>query len=132
MSDALSRNVPKLEAGVEILIALCLAHGRRQFVEIADNFRSQCGYVLQTLGRVYAFDAKTHERRLTPEERLTFHKQHSKPVMEKLQELLKAQLAEKQAEPNSGLGKAITCLLNHWGGLTAFLREVNAPLDNNL
>ena len=117
---------------MEILIARCLAHGRRQFVEIADNFPSQCGYVLQTLGRVYAFDAETSELGLTPEERLAFHKQHSKPVMEKLQEWLKAQLSEKKAEPNSGLGKAITYLLNHWRGLTAFLREVNAPLDNNL
>jgi transposase len=41
-------------------------------------------------------------------------------------------LAEKKAEPNSGLGQAITYLLRHWRGLTAFLREANAPLDNNL
>jgi hypothetical protein len=30
------------------------------------------------------------------------------------------------------LGQAITYLLRHWRGLTAFLREKNAPLDNNL
>ena len=35
MSDALSRNVPKLPVGVEMLLARCLAHGRRQFVEVA-------------------------------------------------------------------------------------------------
>ena len=35
-------------------------------------------------------------------------------------------------EPNSGLGKAITYFLRHWKGLTAFLREVGAPLDNNI
>ena len=39
---------------------------------------------------------------------------------------LEAQLAEKKTEPNSGLGKAITCLLRHWKGLTAFLREAGA------
>ena len=38
MSDALSRNVPKLGAGVELLLANCMAHGRRQFVEVAGNF----------------------------------------------------------------------------------------------
>ena len=38
MCDALSRNVPKLPSGVEILLANCLAHGRRQFVEVAANF----------------------------------------------------------------------------------------------
>jgi hypothetical protein len=36
MCDALSRNVPKLPAGVEILLANCLAHGRRQFVDVAE------------------------------------------------------------------------------------------------
>src|SRR5208337_1002936 len=35
MCDAASRNVPKLSEGVEILVANCLAHGRRQFVEVA-------------------------------------------------------------------------------------------------
>jgi len=38
MCDALSRNVPKLPNGVEILVANCLAHGRRQFVEVVQNF----------------------------------------------------------------------------------------------
>jgi hypothetical protein len=37
MSDALSCNVLKLEAGVKILIARCLAHARIQFVDIEDN-----------------------------------------------------------------------------------------------
>jgi len=36
--DALSRNVPRLAAGTEILLANCLAHGRRQFVQVAENF----------------------------------------------------------------------------------------------
>src|SRR5205807_5554996 len=34
MCDALSRNTPKLSPGVEILLANCLAHGRRQFVKV--------------------------------------------------------------------------------------------------
>ena len=29
-------------------------------------------------------------------------------------------------------GKAITYFLRHWKGLTSFLREARAPLDNNL
>ena len=33
---------------------------------------------------------------------------------------------------HSGLGKAITYLLRHWKGLTLFLREVGAPVDNNV
>jgi hypothetical protein len=50
MGDALSRNVPKLSAGEEMLLALCLAHGRRQFVDVAANFPVECRYVLERLG----------------------------------------------------------------------------------
>jgi hypothetical protein len=52
--------------------------------------------------------------------------------MKQLHGWLEAQLAEKKTEPNSGLGKAITYLLRHWKGLTTFLRQAGAPLDNNL
>jgi hypothetical protein len=132
MCDALSRNVPKLNAGVEILLGNCLAHGRRQFVEVAANFPDECRYVLEMLGRVYGHDAEARERGLTPEERLQLHRERSGPVMEELHRWLEAQFAERKVEPNSGLGKAITYLLRHWHALTLFLREAGAPLDNNL
>jgi transposase len=132
MCDALSRNVPKLPAGVEILLANCLAHGRRQFVEVAANFPDQCRYVLEMLGQVYGHDAEARERGLTPEERLRFHQEHSAPVMDQLHGWLEAQFAERKTEPNSGLGKAITYLLRHWRALTLFLRVAGAPLDNNI
>src|SRR5688572_24817094 len=132
MCDALSRNVPKLAAGVEILLALCLAHGRRQFVEVAANFPEECRYVLEMLGQVYGYDAEAREQVMTPVQRLQFHQQHSGPVMERLHRWLEMQLAERRTEPNSGLGKAITYLLRHWKGLTLFLKEADAPLDNNV
>jgi len=52
--------------------------------------------------------------------------------MEKLHVWLTAQLQEKKTEPNSGLGQAISYLLNHWQELTLFLRQPAAPLDNNI
>jgi transposase len=132
MCDALSRNVPKFAAGVEILLANCLAHGRRQFVDVAENFPDQCRNVLEMLGEVYGHDAEARERGLRPEERLQFHKERSGLVMEKLHGWLEAQFAERKTEPNSGLGKAITYLLRHWRPLTLFLRQAGAPLDNSL
>jgi transposase len=132
MCDALSRNTPKLSDGAEILLANCLAHGRRQFVEVAANFPEQCRYVLETLGDVYKYDAQARAGKLSPAERLEFHQRHSGPVLRQLHQWLEAQFVLKQVEPNSGLGKAITYLLRHWKGLTAFLREAGAPLDNNV
>ncbi len=74
MCDALSRNVPKFAAGVEILLANCLAHGRRQFVEVAANFPDQCRYVLETLGQVYGHDAEARERGLKRKNACSFIK----------------------------------------------------------
>ena len=133
MCDALSRNVPKLlPTGVEILLANCLAHGRRQFIEVAANFPDECRYVLEMLGQVYSHDADARERGLTPDERLRFHQQRSGSVMDQLHRWLEAQFAERRTEPNSGLGKAITYLLRHWRPLTLFLRIAGAPVDNNI
>jgi transposase len=131
MCDALSRNIPKA-SGVQILLANCMAHGRRQFVEIAPSFPAECRYVLESLGVVYYNDAMAREQSLSAEDRLRLHQDQSGPVMEQLHAWLEAQFAEKKTEPNSGLGKAITYLLRHWKGLTAFLRHEGAPLDNNI
>jgi transposase len=129
MSDALSRNAPK---SIELLVANCLAHGRRKFVEIAPNFPEECRHVLVTIGQVYHHDKQARERELSPEKRLRFHQDRSGPVMRELRVWLEAQLADKKVEPNSGLGKAIQYMLNHWEPLTLFLREPGAPLDNNI
>jgi transposase len=103
MCDALSRNTPK---GVETLIANCLAHGRRQVVEVVENFPEECRYVLETLGGVYHCDALAREQKLSPDERRRFHQEHSGPLMKGLHEWMEAQLAEHKTEPNSGLGKS--------------------------
>jgi len=131
MCDALSRNAPKLP-GVEVLLANCIAHGRRQFVDVAANFPEECRYVLETLGAVYGVDAEAKRNGLIPEERLRLHQMHSAPLMDELHAWLEAQLTEHRTEPNSGLGKAISYLLRHWTKLTLFLRQQSAPLDNNI
>jgi transposase len=132
MSDALARNAPKLSDGVEELIANCLAHGRRQFVEVLSNFPEECRHVLESLGAVYRNDAVAREQKMSPEERLRFHQQHSRPAMDKLHAWMEAQLDGHRTEPNSGLGKAIQYMLRHWKALTLFLRTIGAPLDNNV
>lgn len=129
MSDALSRNAPK---PIKLLVANCLAHGRRQFVKITPNFPEECRHVLEGLGEVYHQDQLARERGLSRIERLHFHQQHSQPVMNDLKQWLDAQLKENKVEPNSGLGKAIGYMLRHWQALTLFLREPGAPIDNNL
>jgi transposase len=129
MCDALSRNLP---GELRTIVANCLAHARRNFVDIYERFPEQCRYLLEALAVVYRNDATARERQLSAQERLRFHQRESKPTMEQLHDWLKRQLEEKLAEPNSALGGAIRYMLNHWEKLTLFLREAGAPLDNNL
>jgi hypothetical protein len=132
MCDALSRNLPKMPRKLKIIVGYCLAHSRRRFVNVVPNFPDECRYVLEVLGDVYGYDAQAEEQGLSPEERLHFHEEHSRPVMEKLHAWLEAQFEERKVEPNSGLGEAIRYLLKHWDRLTLFLRQAGAPLDNNI
>lgn len=129
MCDALSRNTSE---SFETILANCLAHGRRKFVEVAVNFPDQCQYVLETLAKVYKNDKIARERKLTPGQRLSFHQRESSSPMKKLKNWLNEQLDQKKVEPNSGLGQAIKYMLKHWKPLTSFLRIRNAPLDNNI
>jgi len=129
MCDALSRNVPK---EFETLLANCLAHARRNFVDLVTSFPEQCRYVIETLAEIYHYDKRAKEQGLSVEQRLGFHQDHSGPVMERLNEWLQKQLSERRVEPNSSMGKAITYMLKHWEPLTLFLRVPGAPLDNNL
>jgi len=132
MCDALSRNLPKLPEKLEILVGHCNAHARRRFVQVTPNFPQECRFVLETLREVYRYDAEAEEQGLSPEARLRFHQEHSRPVMDALHTWLRAQFTQKKVEPNSGLGEAITYCLKHWERLTLFLRQAGAPLDSNL
>jgi transposase len=129
MSDALSRNLP---GELKTIVANCLAHGRRQFVDVVDRFPEECQHVLETLSIVYHNDAIARQRNLSPEERLLFHQAESGPPLKELHVWLVRQFDERRVEPNSALGKAISYLLRHWEKLTLFLRVPGAPLDNNV
>ena len=129
MCDALSRNVP---AELQTILANCLAHGRRKFVDVFEHFRDECRYVLQALEVIYKNDAVARKQQLSPEARLLFHQTHSRSTMDELHKWLHRQFDERRVEPNSGLGQAISYMLNHWEKLTLFLHKAGAPLDNNI
>ena len=128
MSDALAANTLTHEEAV--IRCYCLFHGRRQFDEIQEVF-PQCTRVIDDLTAVFHFEADTRRHAMSGEQRLAYHQQHSGPRLEALKRWLEEQLAEREVEPNSSLGKAFAYLLNRWPALTRFLVEVNAPLDSN-
>jgi transposase len=129
MCDALSRNLPK---ALRTILANCLSHGRRKFVDLVSNFPQECVYVIEILAKVYYQDKIAKEENMTAQQRLEFHQKESGPLMENLKSWLTKQIEEKRVEPNSSMGKAILYMLKHWEPLTLFLRVPKAPLDNNI
>jgi transposase len=129
MCDALSRNTP---SEFDTILAYCLVHARRHFVDAAMNFPEECQFVIDTLAEVYRFDKEAKEQSMTPDQRLQYHQENSADLMDKLEVWLDEHIEQKMVEPNSSLGDAIYYMLNHWENLTAFLRIPGAPLDNNI
>ena len=129
MCDALSRNMPPK---LDVIIANCIAHSRRKFVEIEPNFPEECRFVLECFREAYRIDAEARDAGSSPAERLLLHQEHSRPVMDRLKSWCVEQIQGKIVEKNSGLGQAIGYLTKHWDRLTLFLRQPGAPLDNNI
>ncbi len=127
MSDALAAN---WAGEFKRIVAKCLAHARRQFVELETVFPQACARVLDALAEVYGYDAEA--KQMTDEQRLVFHQLRSGAVMQRLCKWIDEQFSERHVEPNSSLGKALTYMVKHWEGLTKFLVVAGAPLDNNV
>lgn len=129
MCDALSRNVP---GELATIMSNCLAHARRRFVEVVNDFPDECRHLLEILREVYKHDAFARAQNMTAEERLRYHQKNSGPLMGRLKKWLRDQIEGRKVEPNSGLGEAIGYMRKHWLKLTLFLRMPGAVLDNNI
>jgi transposase len=129
MCDALAANTA---GDFDTLLASCLAHARRRFVDVVDHFPAEVRHVLDALREIYRTDGLARERASSAAERLRVHQTESGPRMAELETWLRQQLDDHLVEPNSGLGTAITYMLKHWATLTLFLRVPGAPLDNNV
>jgi hypothetical protein len=128
MCDALNQNYPK---EFTTIIINCLSHGRRKFVELIESYPQECRFVIETLAEVYKYDEEARVEKMTSRERLCFHQEKSKPLMDKLEKWFEEQFTQKKIEENSNLGQVINYMQNHWQKLTGFLRIEGAPLDNN-
>jgi transposase len=129
MGDALSRNDPR---DIETRRGSCNTHARRNFVEQIENFPDECAHIVEVFRELYQNEAHVRSHGMTDDERLHYHREHSASLMAYLKVWGEAKIEDKEVEPNSGLGRAIQYLLNHWGKLTLFLRVPGAPLDNNI
>jgi len=98
MSDALSSNNAK---EVQLIRCYCLAHGRWQFSDLADDFPAESAVVVDALKLIYDYDDEARAQGFNAQERLAYHQTHSEPVFTALQTWLEQQTVERLVEPNS-------------------------------
>ena len=133
MSDASSMNKPNLEEEELklIIIFYCMGHAYRKFKEIADYYPKECKYFINEISSIYEIDDKTKKEKMSDEERLKYHQNHSSDHIKNIYREISRLFAEKLVEPNSHLGQVMKYWQNHKDGLTRFLYVAGIELDNN-
>jgi transposase len=129
MSDALSRNRPSVVADYHQ--ALCNAHARREFVDVAHLFPDQVTWVRERYALIWENERECQDQGLAPAQRMAYHREHSGSVMEQRRDWGQQPLDSGEVEANSALGQAIGYFNRHFQGLTTFCRIEGAPIDNN-
>jgi transposase len=114
--------------GGAIQLAFCLAHARRKFVDVYKTTRSP--FAQEVIERLQAVDAIEAEiRGSSAEQRLVVRCSRTAPLMEALKARLTAMVGQLFSQ--SPLAEAINYALNHWDGLTLFLRDGRVEVDSN-
>jgi len=110
MCDALATNTA---GAFDTLLARCLAHARRRFVDVVDHFPTEVQHVLETLREVYRTDALA--RAVSAADRLDLHQTASGPLMAGLEAWL------RQRDPVGEQRTSMRLLAEAWRVLAAAL-----------
>lgn len=127
MADALAAN---FSHGHTVVRANCLAHARRNFVDVESSFPDACAHVLDAIAAVYRVEAKTKAKAMTARERLAHHRLHSRPVLDELRAWIRERFELRLVEPSSSLGDALSYMEDHFDDLVKFTSVAGLPIDN--
>lgn len=120
----------KLERNGIVILALCWAHVRRDFLDAEKSFPELSTWSTEWVEKIrllYRFNAE----RLAATDEITF-----KAADEKLRAVLNKMEIKKEEELNTerchlAIRKVLQSLSNHWKGLTVFVEHPEIPMDNN-
>jgi transposase len=119
----------KTNALVKLLA--CLAHIRRNFVEVLDAGPDpDAAQILSLIGELYSIEADLRAAGATPTHRHTERAQRSAAIVGRIREVMEATQARHR--PQSLMGKALFYGLGHWACLARYLEDGRFEIDNNL
>jgi transposase len=113
-----------------IKLAGCLAHIRRKFFEARKQAPEVVLPILLAIQRLYRIEEELREIQAPPDCRELIRWVRSRPIVEKLHELI---LQERSLHlPKSNLGEALRYALGQWEKFCAYLHDGALEIDNNL
>jgi len=131
VTDAASKNFDHQHRD-DVVEATCNAHAFLKFHDVKAQYPVEYAQAGEVYKAVFDNDDEAKRRRLTPEERMLFHRQRSLPLMQKLKAMCAQKLKSKLVEPTSALWEPLSFIINQWPRLTRFCEVPGVPLDSNL
>lgn len=116
----------------KLVEASCNAHAYLKFLGIKDKYPAEYAVAGEVYKQVFDIDDETKSRGMTPTERMLYHREHSKPLMETLKAMCEDKIKSKLVEPHSLLWEPLTFIINQWPRLTKFYEVPGVPLHTNL
>ena len=131
LTDAAAKNFSH-DHTAELEQAVCNAHCYLQFRAVKDSFPSEYAVAGEVYDKVFDNEDQARTLGLDPEQRMRYHREHSKPQMLRLWQMCKEKIDGALVEPNSPLWKPVSFVINQWPRLTRFYEVPGVPLDSNL
>ncbi len=131
ITDAASKNFCHDHTD-ELEEAVCHAHCYLKFRAVKDQFPAEYAVAGEVYKEVFDNDDKAKVLGLHPEQRMLFHRQHSKPQMVRLWQMCKEKTDGNLVEPNSPLWEPVSFVINQWPRLIKFYEVPGVPLHSNL
>jgi transposase len=114
-----------------VVHARCWSHARRHFESALDASPALCGEALERIGAIYEHEATLKARNLSPEKRLAYRAEHTRPAVELFFEWLRKAMEENLLLPSHPFLKAANYALEREAGLKVFLEYPDVPIDTN-
>jgi transposase len=103
----------------------CWAHARREFFDRYEDYPNETLKIIALIDLLFDVESEARGIAEVKERRRTKSKAIVDEIRKEFIEMIPRFL------PESGLIKAINYCLNHWDGLTYFLKDASVPLSNN-
>jgi hypothetical protein len=131
VSDAASKNF-SLDRADDLEQAICNAHCYLKFRVVKGQFPAEHSVAGEVYAKVFDNDDKAKALGLDANDRMLYHREHSKPQMLRLWQMCKDKVDANLVEPNSPLWEPVSFVINQWPRLTKFYEVPGVPLDTNV